>query len=141
MGEWTWNWQNYDCVSARANPRAWFRGAIAKAAASGLVFQKIQQINPWRYSCRRSCIWQPCFSADCDRLSSSAGISLGGSKDSRLFPCFSEMTDVRAQLSRSGGAHSSWAGESWRTLRKEAAAAASCYATIPVFSKRNVWVY
>lgn len=89
----------------------------------------------------RSCIWQPCFSADCDRLRASAGISLGGSKDSRLFPCFSEMTDVRAQLPRSGGAHSSWAGESWRALQKEAAAAASCYATIPVFSKGNVWVY
>lgn len=78
------------------------------------------------YNCRSSCDGQRCFSADCDRLSSSAGISLEGSKDSRLFPYFSEMTDPHAaaatvrELSTCSGA-----GVSCRTLQEGAVAAAS----------------
>lgn len=55
------------------------------------------------------------FSADCDRLSSSAGISLEGSKDSRLFPYFSEMTIIAVQLQRAGSTTHT-PGWGWRML-------------------------
>ena len=75
-----------------------------KEGSGRLVFQKIQQIVCFT-TVRHGCVWQCCFSADCGRSSSSAGISLEGSKDSRFFPYFSAMTPHQraAAAVREGG--------------------------------------
>lgn len=92
---------------------------IVKEGSGRLVFQKIQQIVCFP-TVRHGCVWQCCFSADCGRLSSSAGISLEGSKDSRFFPYFSAMTHhQRAAAAVREGGPCSWLERAVEPSRRE----------------------
>lgn len=85
FAEWIRNWQSYDGISARANVRNTIRYHLIKEGSGRLAFQNIQQINSLLYNGLAELSGAAGFSADGDRWSSSVGISLGGSKDSKLF--------------------------------------------------------
>lgn len=137
-----------DCVSAGASISSRFRCETIGKGPVDSSFKHFQQINRLLYNFRSSCQGQRCFPADCGRLSASAGFSLEGSKDSRLFPYFSEMPDPLAaaatvrELSACSGA-----GASCRTLREGSAAAAAAASYVlqdeilgifPPFQKENL---